>query len=270
MAQLSVFEMQTDRMLALEFMREHLDHEVEVHNFSIVNPKGFGSVIASKRLIRTINDIRDFLRHANIPFLVPNPDPYNATAHEDRKAAKLARHFDSTVEVYSVLADKYTRMAEAAKAGKEAVTNTPEDGSSKRVIAYRTAARVQDQISHAAANAAKRPLPTDYKVGTARDELPREPPAKSRHQPVLARCKVVYRDYPEKMSQVFTEEFEILTAPPKNSLYDDISSDEEDLSCRRVVRFTDPDSTPSLLPLDLEDSGTAEQLEQPVSNLDQT
>ena len=72
------------------------------------------------------------------------------------------------------------------------------------------------------------------------------------------------------MSQVFTEEFEILSAPPKNSLYDDISSDEEDLSCRRVVRFTDPDSTPSLLPLDLEDSGTAEQLEQPVSNLDQT
>ena len=72
------------------------------------------------------------------------------------------------------------------------------------------------------------------------------------------------------MSQAFTEEFEILTAPPKNSLYDDISSDEEDLSCRRVVRFTDPDSTPSLLPLDLEDSGTAEQLEQSVSNLDQT
>ena len=65
------------------------------------------------------------------------------------------------MEVYSVLADKYIRMAEAAKAGKEAVTNIPEDGSSKRVIAYCTAARVQDQISHAAANAAKRPLPTD-------------------------------------------------------------------------------------------------------------
>ena len=48
MAQHSVFEMQTDRMLTLEFMREHLDHAVEVHNFSIVNPKGFGSVIASK------------------------------------------------------------------------------------------------------------------------------------------------------------------------------------------------------------------------------
>ena len=99
MAQHSVFEMRTDCMLALEFMREHLDHAVEVHNFSIVNPKGFGSVIASKRLIRTINDIRDFLRHANIPFLVPNPDLYNATTHEDRKAAKLARRFDSTVEV---------------------------------------------------------------------------------------------------------------------------------------------------------------------------
>ena len=41
MAQHSVFEMRTDRMLALEFMREHLDHAVEVHNFSIVNPKGF-------------------------------------------------------------------------------------------------------------------------------------------------------------------------------------------------------------------------------------
>ena len=72
------------------------------------------------------------------------------------------------------------------------------------------------------------------------------------------------------MSQAFTEEFEILTAPPKNSLYDDISSDEEDLSCRRVVRFMDPDSTPSLLPLDLEDSGTAEQLEQPAVDKDQT
>ena len=131
MAQHSVFEMRTDCMLALEFMREHLDHVVEVHNFSIVNLKGFGSVIASKRLIRTVNNIRDFLRHANIPFIVPSPDPYKTTAHEDRKAAKLARHFDSTVEVYSVLADKYTRMAEAAKAGKEAVNNTPEDGSSK-------------------------------------------------------------------------------------------------------------------------------------------
>ena len=129
MAQHSVFEMRTDRMLALESMREHLDQAVEVHNFSILNPKGFGSVIASKRLIRTVNDIRDFLRHANIPFLGPSPDLYKTMAHEDRKAAKLACHFDSTVEVYSVLADKYT--AEAAKAGKEAVTHPPEDGSSK-------------------------------------------------------------------------------------------------------------------------------------------
>ena len=93
MAQHSVFEMRTDRMLALEFMGEHLDQAVEVLNFSILNPKGFGSVIASKWLIRTVNDIRDFLRHANIPFLVPSPDPYNTTAHEDRKAAKLAHHF---------------------------------------------------------------------------------------------------------------------------------------------------------------------------------
>ena len=48
MAQHSVFEMRTDCMLTLEFMREHLDHAVEVHDFSILNPKGFGSVIASK------------------------------------------------------------------------------------------------------------------------------------------------------------------------------------------------------------------------------
>ena len=179
---------------------------------------------------------------------MPSPDPYKTTAHEDRKAAKLARHFDSTVEVYSVLADKYTRMAEAAKAGKEAITHIPEDGSSKRVIAYRTAARIQDQICHTATNAAKRPLPTDYKVGTARDELPQEPLAKSRHQPFLAKRKVKYCDSPDRMSQAFTEELEALTALPKDSLFDDVSSDEEYLSCRRVVRFTDPDLTP-LTPL---------------------
>ena len=80
----------------------------------------------------------------------------------------------------------------------------------------------------------------------------------------------MYRDSPDKMNQAFTEEFEALTTPPKDSLFDDVSSDEEYLSCRRVVRFTDPDSTPSLLPLDLEDSGTAEQLEQPAVDMDQT
>ena len=80
--------------------------------------------------------------------------------------------------------------------------------------------------------------------------------------------KVKYRDSPDKMSQAFTEEFKVLTAPPKDSLFDDVSSDEEYLSCRRVVRFTDPDSTPSLLPLDFED--TAEQLEQPAADMNQT
>ena len=95
---------------------------------------------------------------------------------------------------------------------------------------------------------AKRPLPTDYKVGTARDELPQEPLAKSRHQPFLAKRKVKYCDSPDRMSQAFTEELEALTALPKDSLFDDVSSDEEYLSCRRVVRFTDPDLTP-LTPL---------------------
>ena len=79
-------EVRGEKAIVLEFMRIHPDHAHVVHKLAINHTNRFKMIFTSKRVIKSVSDIRKMLRFLNIPINIPNPDPFKETSFKSSKA----------------------------------------------------------------------------------------------------------------------------------------------------------------------------------------
>ena len=225
-------ETRTDRMAILEFMRTHPDRALAVHTFSIENPSAFRSLVARKRILVTIYDVRNMLRWLGVDYTVPSPDPYTLDNAHDTKADKGDSHIARLREDFAkqrAILDMKIAVADRSLAMIRNPASLP--GLSRREITYRAVSTAQIEISRLTRSNPKR----NKKRNIGETQPPPDPPSKlpTSKSPIF---KPRRQDSPN-LDDAFMDELDCLVNPHNY----DVQSEDEDYSySRRIV--PQPDS----------------------------
>ena len=116
-------EIRGEKAIVPEFMRIHPDRAHIVHELAINHTNRFKMIFTSKRVVKSVADIRKMLRFLNIPINIPNPDPFKETSFKSSKAEPAAKHQQLLLATFKEKQERYTKKAvEAQKALESALS----------------------------------------------------------------------------------------------------------------------------------------------------